>query len=312
VRPTAIDLLLLLMAVIWGSNYSIVKHVFREIDPQAFNAVRMTVASLAFAALMLAVRSGPVGQAARAGAFASVLRTPARLTGREWASLAVLGLVGHCAYQYCFMAGLARTSVANSSLLIAATPVLVALTSAALGFERIGPLHWVGAVLSLAGIYLVVGNGSGAAGSSLSGDLLMALAVCCWAAYTVGAAPLMQRHSPVGVTGLSMLLGTAVYVPLAWPSLRRVAWAAVSAQTWLWLLYSALFSICLAYTIWYAAVRQLGAARTAVYSNLVPVVAMVIAVVFLGEAVGPAKIAGAAAVIGGVALTRVRREGGGG
>ena len=57
------------------------------------------------------------------------------------------------------MAGLSRTSVANSSLMLGATPVLVALLSALLGLERIGRLHWVGAALSLTGIYLVVGHG---------------------------------------------------------------------------------------------------------------------------------------------------------
>lgn len=300
---TPIDLLLVLMVVLWGSNYSVVKHVFREIDPQAFNAVRMTIASALFLIVMLAVRAaGP--RRAPGGAFGSVLRTSARLTPRDWAALTALGLVGHCAYQYAFMAGLARTSVANSSLLIATTPVIVAIASAALGIERIGRLHWLGAAISLAGVYLIVGRGAPEAGSSHLGDAIMMIAICCWAAYTLGAKPLMRRHSPVAVTGVSMMLGTIAYVPLATPSLRRVAWDRVSLESWLWLLYSAVFSIGLAYTIWYAAIRQIGTARTAAWSNLVPVVAMVIAVVALGEPVSATKVAGAAAVIGGVALTR--------
>ena len=53
-----IDLLLLLMAVLWGTNYSIVKHAFREIDPQAFNALRLSCASLIFLAVIAGVRLG--------------------------------------------------------------------------------------------------------------------------------------------------------------------------------------------------------------------------------------------------------------
>lgn len=298
-----IDLLLVLMVVLWGSNYSIVKHVFREIEPQAFNAVRMSVASTVFLVLMLLARAaGP--RLARTGALGSVLRTPHRLTRRDWLALAALGLVGHCAYQYAFMAGLSRTSVANSSLLIATTPVIVAVASAALRIERIGGRHWLGAAISLAGVYLIVGYGARAGGSSPSGDAIMFGAICCWAAYTLGAKPLMVRHSPVAVTGLSMILGTCVYVPLALPALRRVRWETVSLESWLWLLYSAVFSICLAYTIWYAAIRQIGTSRTAAWSNLVPVIAMVIAVLALGEPVSGTKLLGAAAVLGGVALTR--------
>ena len=66
-----------------------------------------------------------------------------------------------------------------------------------------------------------------------------------------------------------------------------------------------MLSICVAYVIWYLAVRELGSARTAVYSNLMPVVAMITAAVWLHEPVGSGKIVGAALVLAGVALTRV-------
>jgi hypothetical protein len=65
VRPTrvvaSIDLLLLLMAVIWGTNYSIVKHAFREIDAQAFNAMRMMIASSIFSSSS-SVSGAPAGR----------------------------------------------------------------------------------------------------------------------------------------------------------------------------------------------------------------------------------------------------------
>ena len=130
-------------------------------------------------------------------------------------------------------------------------------------------------------------------------------AVVCWALYTIGARPLMARHSPVGVTALTMLIGTIVYVPLAAPNLSRVPWGAIGAVTWVKLVYSALFAICVAYTIWYAAVREIGGARTSVYSNLLPIIAMLTAYVWLHEPIGAAKVGGAAAVLAGVALTRI-------
>ena len=64
----------------------------------------------------------------------------------------------------------------------------------------------------------------------------------------------------------------------------------------------------MAYTIWYAAVREIGSARTSVYSNLLPIVAMVTAYVWLREPLGADKLAGAAAVLAGVALTRLGRR----
>lgn len=299
-RIAPVDALLLLMTLIWGTNFSVVKHAFQELDPQAFNALRMLVASSAFLAIIAAARRIPGG-----GALRSVVVTPAPITRSDWAALVMLGLVGHAGYQYFFIGGLARTSVANSSLMLAATPVVIALMSAAMGQERIGRLHWMGAALSIAGIYLVVGHGAAAGGSALVGDALMFGSVICWAVYTLGTRQLMLRHSPVGVTGISMAIGTVIYVPLMVPKLRATDWGAVSAGTWIALVYSALFALCVAYTIWYMAVREIGSARTSVYSNLVPIVAMLTAVVTLGEHLALSRLLGAAAVLLGVALTRV-------
>lgn len=308
-RPARIDVLLLLMTVIWGTNYSIVKHAFREMDPQAFNAVRMVISSTVFLCIIFGLRRFGIAdtEAPADDSVASIFHSPARITRKDWLGLLGLGIVGHFFYQYLFISGLAQTSVANSSLMLAATPVVIALISAGLGQDRVSPLHWVGAALSLAGIYVVVGHGTELGSSSLRGDLAVFGAVFCWAAFTIGARPLMMRHSPVGVTGVSMTIGTVLYLAALTPHLLHVRWSGISAGTWIALVYSALFALCVSYTIWYAAVREIGSARTSVYSNLVPVVALLTAVGFLGEPLGATKAAGAVAILVGVGLTRVGR-----
>lgn len=297
------------MTIIWGTNYSIVKHAFREMDPQAFNAVRMAIGSAVFLSIIVGLRRFGIvdGAAPSDDSVASIFHSPARITRHDWLGLVGLGVVGHFFYQYLFISGLAETSVANSSLTLAATPVAIALLSALLGQERVSRLHWLGAALSLGGIYVVVGHGAELGGSSLRGDVTMFGAVLCWAVFTLGARPLMKRHSPVGVTGVSMAIGTVLYIAALTPHLLTVHWAHISAATWGALVYSALFALCVSYTIWYAAVREIGSARTSVYSNLVPLVALGTAVVFLGEPLGITKSAGAAMVLIGVALTRVGR-----
>jgi drug/metabolite transporter (DMT)-like permease len=192
--------------------------------------------------------------------------------------------------------------------MLAATPVVIALISAVFGQERIGPRHWAGAALSLLGIYIVVGRGVDIGGKGLTGDLMMVAAVLCWAVYTLGSRRLISRHSPVGVTGLSMTIGTLVYVPVMWSHVRAVAWDGVTWRTWLSIVYSSIFALGIAYTIWYAGVRQIGSARTSVYSNVIPIVAMATAVIFLGEPLRLTNLLGATAVLVGVALTRTAPE----
>jgi len=307
-RISILDGLLLLMAIIWGTNYPIIKSAFRELQPKAFNALRLSIAATTFLVVMGIVRLGGRRRGSEQesrGVLASTFHTPARLTGSDWLALVALGVVGHLLYQYLFISGLARTSVANSSVIIAAAPVLIALIGAAIGQEHVGPVHWLGAGVSAFGIYLVVGQGMTIGGAGLTGDVMVAGAVCCWAAYTLGSRPLMERHSPVAVTGLSMAIGALLYLPLAWSTLRAVEWSFVSKTTVMLLMYSALFGLCLAYTIWYVGVRQIGSTRTSVYSNLVPLFAIGSAAIVLREPIGLRKAIGAIAVLAGVALTRV-------
>ena len=295
-----IDVLLLLMAIIWGTNYSIVKFAFEELNPQAFNAARMVLVSVVFLAVIGALRL----RTPSFDGLASIFRTPTRLTPRDALELAALGFVGHFLYQYFFIGGLALTTVANSSLMLASTPVVIALISAMLGHERVGLRHWIGAALSLLGIYIVVGRGFNLGGRGFTGDLMMVAAVVCWAIYTLGSRRLISRHSPVGVTGLSMAFGTLIYVPVMWAHVRSAGWNDISWRTWLAIVYSSIFALGVAYTIWYAGVRQIGSARTSVYSNFIPIVAMATAVIFLGEPLRLINVIGATAVLVGVALTR--------
>jgi drug/metabolite transporter (DMT)-like permease len=289
------DLLLLLMTLIWGSNYTIVKSGFAEIPPHPYNAIRLVIASSVY---LVAIAI------ARRYRRRSVFYTPDPITRADWIALVGLALVGHVLYQLCFVGGLARTSVSNSALILAMTPVAIAAINAVRGYEHVGLWHWVGALLSIGGIYLVVGRGASVVAGHLAGDLLMVGGVLCWAIYTVGAGRLMERHSPLGVTGLSMAVGTLVYLVIAVPQMHGVDWSGVSVTTWLSLVYSAVFAIAIAYMIWYAAVQKIGGTRTSMYSNLIPIVALAIAVFWRGERLGAARLAGATLVLAGVAITR--------
>jgi len=283
------------MTLIWGTNYAIVKSAFRDIDPQAFNALRLVLAS---AVMVATSRLAPRLH------LDDNFHTTARVTREDWIRLAILGVVGHFLYQYLFIGGLARTSVANGALIVSLTPIVITFASTITEKERTGVLHWAGMLLSLFGIYIVVGRGARVSAESIRGDLMLMGAVVCWAFYTIGARPLMARHSPVGVTALSMLIGTIMYVSVAAWNLSGVPWRSISAATWIKLAYSAVFALSVAYTIWYAAVRRIGSARTAIYSNLLPIVAMITAYLWLDEPIGRLKLIGAAAVLAGVALTR--------
>ena len=296
-------MLLLSLVLVWAVNYSLLKRVFKELDPMAFNVVRFGLASVVLLSGITAsrrlVRSGwHVGP---------VFQTPARLTRRDRFDLLWLGLVGHCVYQWCFATGLNRTSVSSSALIMATTPVIVSTLSALIGHERLRPLHWVGIFVSLAGVVCIVVVGADPAGDTLSGDALMTAAAVCWALFTIGGTRLMASHSPLYVSGITTSIGTALYTVVALPELRATPWATLGAGVWGTVVFSGLFAIALSYVVWYAAIRRMGPARTSIYANMVPIAAMGIATMWLHEPLSPRKILGAGLVLSGVVLTRLAR-----
>ena len=113
------------MAIIWGTQLLRSSRARSRARSAGVQRRAHDVASLAFLLVMGAARLLP---AARAGGpqapASSIFRSAAPLTVRDWLRLAVLGVVGHVLYQFLFIGGLARTSVANSSLMLATTPVL--------------------------------------------------------------------------------------------------------------------------------------------------------------------------------------------
>ena len=285
-----LDLLLLLMIVIWGSNFSVVKVALRDFPEVPFNAMRLILGSAVFLAVLRATRDP------------AKPRPP--LTRSDVLQLVFLGLVGTFLYQLCFVGGVRRTSVGNGSLIVGISPIVIALMSAVAGHEHIRPMRWAGVVMAMLGLYFVVGHGVNFSAQTLRGDLLMLGGVLCWSVYSVASQPILKRHSALVVIGLTFSIGAATYVLTMIPILVDVQWGTVSGFSWFLMAASALLALNLSYWIWYTGLKRLGGSRTSVYSYLTPIVAMVVAALWLGEPISGNQVAGATAILAGLLITR--------
>lgn len=284
------DLGMLLVAAIWGANVSVVKVSLETLSPLAFNALRFGISTALLLLALLAIERS------------------ARIERRFWRRALWVGLLGNFVYQICFIEGLSRTTATNGALLIATAPIWVALLGALRGGERLTPSGWFGIALSFGGIVLVLtARGAALSLATLGGDLLMLAGACCWAAYTVGMRPLLAHYSPLRTTTVTMLIGTPLLIVASAPALAAQPWGAVSAAGWGGLLFSALFAIVLSYVIWYSSVQRVGAARTGVYANLTPLVAVLIAWLLRGERLTPLQAIGGVVILTGLWLTRRSR-----
>jgi drug/metabolite transporter (DMT)-like permease len=287
-RLTRVDLGLLGVPVVWGVNYAVIKAALREFQPMAFNGLRFALAT-ATIALLLRHRG-------------TSLRMPREGLWR----LALLGVLGNAVYQVLFIEGIARTTAANASLIMASSPMVVALLAAALGRERLQVRGWLGVVLAVAGLTLVLSaqNRVGFTMVSLAGALLILAGAATWALYSVLATGVMARTPSLSATLVTFLSGTPVLLLLAVPSFATQDWRRIDAMGWLGVAFSGVVAIGLAYLAWNTGLGAVGSTRTVVYSNLTPVVAAALAWVTLGERWSLAQVCGAAAVLVGIALTR--------
>ena len=287
-RFGGLDVLLLLVIVAWATNLSVVKVAVRDFPVHAFNALRMVVAAAAFGLVLW--RARPADR---------------RVARSDRGRVVLLGLIGGTVYQMLFMSGVPRTSVANSGLIFGLSPVAISILSSFVGHERLSWARWLGAALSVVGLYFVVGVGATLSANSLAGDAFVFVAMLGWAIYSVASRPLLGRYSPTMLTAWTSIVAVPGYLVFAAPSLAATQWGAVSLRGWALMLWSSTFCLVLAYVIWYTGVQRLGATRTSAYSNLIPIVAMAVAWAWLGEPVTLAQSVGAAAILAGVFLTRL-------
>lgn len=284
---TSTDALLAVMVLVWGVNYVVLKFVFREISPLAFNGVRFTLAAGTLAVV----------------AWASGAKLPSRA---DIVKLALLGFIGNSIYQYGFVVGVARTRAGNAALIMAAVPVETAVVSHLLGHEKLRLRDLLGLLCSAAGIgVIVLGSGREVSfGGDITGDLLVFSATLCWCVYIIGCKPLADRYGPLTATAWTMGMGAIPILLYALPAAGVQDWAAVSLASWAGLIFSAMGALVISYLIWFRGVQKLGPSRTAFYSNITPVVVMLSAWAFLHETPTPWQIAGAAGIFTGLWLTR--------
>jgi drug/metabolite transporter (DMT)-like permease len=197
-------------------------------------------------------------------------------------------------------AGLARTSVTHTALIIGAGPVLVALIAALWQHAVARPVAWAGFALSLAGVGFVTGgHGGGATGF---GDALVLGAVLLSAAMTVAQGDLLPGRDPVAVTAIQFAAATAVSLPFALVTEGGPAAPAHLAPVLAVLALTVLGTVA-PFTLFAYGQKYVSAELAGAFLNLEPLVGAVAGVVFFANPAGPRQLAGGAAIVAGIALS---------
>lgn len=283
--------LLGLAAVLWGVQPVVVKVALKELSPVMITFYRYIGIS-AILLLVLFVRGGR-------NTF-----PPAR----HWVTLAAMGAAGITLNNVLQFTGLQYSTVINCTLVSATTPALTAVLTAVFLHERLNTVQWTGVVVSFCGVVFLVAHGSMAVILNLSfnhGDILFFVSQLCWAVYSLLGRRVMAELSPMTTTAWAGLAG-AVLTGLygLWggaDTAVSVTSVGISSMS-----YMIIGGGVLAMTWWNVGVKALGPSQASIFINIMPLVGMLFAVVFLGEQLGWQELVGGLLTLSGVYLTTGR------
>jgi drug/metabolite transporter (DMT)-like permease len=288
-RERRVELLLLVVVVVWASNYPMAKYALREIPPLWFNAMRYTVAMITLSIPFLA---GAPWKRIEPGDRFRILRA---------------GIVASLIYQMAFIYGLSMTTAGNSAVLLSTSPLWTIILNARMHKEKVASSVWAGMATSLVGVILII-IGSGRklefGGQELVGDVITLGAAAMWGLNTNLQKPLLASYSSNQLSFLMISVGALGLSAVAIPAAPALDWSAIHWMSIAATVVSGALSIGVANLIWSHGVKHLGPSRTANVNNLVPVLAFIFSYFTLAEELLPIQFVGAGITVVGIWIAR--------
>jgi drug/metabolite transporter (DMT)-like permease len=284
--------LLFVAPALWSVNYLVARWAPGVIAPHMLALGRWVIAALLLGAFC----------------WREIVAKRALIRAEAWHFI-VLGALGMWVCGALVYVGGRSTTAVNIGLIYAGSPVLIVLASALWLDERFGLKQWLGVALALTGVVHVIIKGQWAMLAAVrinGGDAWIALAMACWAAYS-----LLLRAWPSAFGALARLTliaagGVVVLVPFTiaeaiwwWPS--TLSWRSVGL-----VLAAALLPGAAAYGAYSHMQRVLGAARVGMVLYFGPLYAAIAAWLVLGESIERFHFVGAVLVLAGIALATRR------
>ena len=288
-------LLMILTTLVWAGLFPTGKVALRSIPPFPFAAIRLTIGA---ALLFLYLQRQNDAQ-----------EMPVNWTPRLVGSFLFLGFTGYLLAVGGSYQGLRLTTATNAALLNAASPIAIALLAALFLRERMSARMLLGIVISIVGVGVIVARGSWqviTASAYNPGDLIIVATLFAWGIYTTYGRHLMQTVSPLAATTYAYIAGATYLLIVCWLT-EWEGWqlAATRWDSWLAVAYQSTLGT-FAHFWYYQAVAILGPSRAGVFINLVPVMAIGIAYVFLDEALTLPHLVGGLIVLVGVGVAARR------
>jgi len=287
-----------LVILIWAVNFIAAKIGLRSLPAATLASFRVVLAG----AVMLPFYRF----CSRLPAFAETAESRGRkFAGRDFWTFLYMGFFGVVMNQVCFTVGLRYTSVSHAAVIVGMGPIYTLILAVLFHLEKATWRKAIGMAIAFAGIAVLASeNGISPHSPSVLGDAITMTGSVGFAMYVVLGKRLGARYDPLTMTSFSHYAGAVIVLPVA--VYRAVLfgsaeqWRAIAWTGWAAMLYMAVFSSAVAYVFYFWLLRYLEASQLSAFTYLLPVVATILGIVWLGEKGSWGQVLGGVLALSGV------------
>ena len=287
-----------LVILTWAVNFIAAKIGLRSLPAATLASFRVVLAG----AVMLPFYRF----CSRLPAFAETAESRRRkFAGRDFWTFLYMGFFGVVMNQVCFTVGLRYTSVSHAAVIVGMGPIYTLILAVLFQLEKATWRKAIGTAIAFGGVAVLASeNGISPHSPSVLGDAITMTGSIGFAMYVVLGKRLGGRYDPLTMTAFSHYAGAVIVLPVA--VYRAVLlgsaeqWRAVAWTGWAAMLYMAVFSSAVAYVFYFWVLRYLEASQLSAFTYLLPVVATILGIVWLGEKGSWGQVLGGVLALSGV------------
>jgi drug/metabolite transporter (DMT)-like permease len=295
-----------LVVAVWAVNFIAAKVGLRYLPPVAMASFRVVLAGIAMVPAYFVCSRLP--------AFRDALQFRERgfTRGDVWTFL-YLGFFGVVVNQMCFTMGLHYTSVSHAAVIVGMGPMYTLVLAVLFRLEKATGHKVIGMVIAFAGVAVLASeNGISPRSPSLLGDAITMTGSLGFATYAVLGKRVAGKYDGLTMAAFNHFAGAILILPVAlrqiWANGLVSRWRSIPWQGWVALLYMAVFSSALAYIFYFWLLRYLEASQLSAFTYLLPVLATILGILWLGERGSLVQILGGTLALGGVYWVESGRE----
>ncbi len=225
---------------------------------------------------------------------------------KDYKKIFLLGILIIPLNQTLFLLGQSMTGAGHGAVIFSTTPIFVFLLAIIHLKEKLIWRRALGIVMAVGGVAVIMTGGAVKIGTDyLIGDAIIVVSVIAWAYYTIIGRDLVRKYGAIRVTAYALASGTVLYTPFGLIRALHFDYTGVPLGAWGSVLYMSLALSGVVYVLWYWLLKHMDASRVAVYHNVQPIIATVVAYLFLGEVITVTFIIGGGIVLAGVIISEI-------